>query len=67
MKEVSMSLQSSDLSVNPASETIRLGPLCLRFLVTGENSSGTVAMFAVVQIHFSGAASKLALWSGEQK
>jgi len=35
-----MSLQSIDLSVNPANETIRLGPLELRFLITGENSSG---------------------------
>jgi quercetin dioxygenase-like cupin family protein len=43
-----MSLQSIDLSVNPAAETIRLGPLELRFLVTGENSSGTVAIFEMV-------------------
>ena len=42
-----MSLQSIDLSVNPANRTIRLGPLELRFLVTGENSSGTVAVFEV--------------------
>ncbi len=40
-----MSLQSIDLGVNPAKETIRLGPLQLRFLVTGENSAGTVAIF----------------------
>jgi quercetin dioxygenase-like cupin family protein len=43
-----MSLQSIDLSVNPANETIRLGPLQVRFLVTGENSWGTVAVFEVV-------------------
>ena len=43
-----MSLQSIDLSVNPANETIQLGPLLVRFLVTGENSSGTVAVFEVV-------------------
>lgn len=43
-----MSLQSIDLSVNPAEETIRLGPLAVRFLVTGENSAGTVAVFEVV-------------------
>jgi quercetin dioxygenase-like cupin family protein len=47
-REVSMSLQSIDLSINPADETIRLGPLEVRFLVTGENSSGTVAVFEVV-------------------
>ena len=43
-----MTLQSIDLCVNPADETIRLGPLVVRFLVTGENSSGTVAVFEVV-------------------
>lgn len=43
-----MTLQAIDLCVNPADETIRLGPLAVRFLVTGENSSGTVAVFEVV-------------------
>ena len=43
-----MSPQSIDLCVNPANETIRLGPLMLRFLVTSENSSGTVAIFEMV-------------------
>ncbi len=43
-----MSLQSIELCVNPANETIRLGPLAVRFLVTGENSAGTVAVFEVV-------------------
>lgn len=42
-----MPLQSIDLCVNPADETIRVGPLAVRFLVTGENSSGTVAIFEV--------------------
>ena len=42
------SLQLIDLTVNPSEETIRLGPLSLRFLVTGENSAGTVAVFEVV-------------------
>jgi quercetin dioxygenase-like cupin family protein len=42
-----MSLRSIDLRVSPADETIRLGPLTVRFLVTGENSSGTVAVFEV--------------------
>lgn len=40
--------QPRDLRVNPADETIRLGPLAVRFLVTGENSSGTVAVFEVI-------------------
>jgi quercetin dioxygenase-like cupin family protein len=43
-----MTLQSIDLCVNPADETIHLGPLEVRFLVTGENSAGTVAVFEVV-------------------
>lgn len=43
-----MSLQSMDVCVNPAEETIRLMPLAVRFLVTGENSGGTVAVFEVV-------------------
>jgi quercetin dioxygenase-like cupin family protein len=43
-----MSLQTIDLSVNPAAETISLGPLVVRFLLTGENSGGTVAVFEVV-------------------
>jgi quercetin dioxygenase-like cupin family protein len=33
------------LRVNPSDETIRLGPLAVRFLVTGEDSSGSVAAF----------------------
>jgi quercetin dioxygenase-like cupin family protein len=37
----------SPVRVNPAEETIRLGPLAVRFVVTGENSNGTVAAFEV--------------------
>jgi quercetin dioxygenase-like cupin family protein len=33
------------LDVNPSDETIRLGPLAVRFLITGENSNGSVAAF----------------------
>jgi quercetin dioxygenase-like cupin family protein len=33
------------LRVNPSDETIRLGPLVVRFLITGEISSGSVAAF----------------------
>ena len=36
------------LQVNPAEETIRLGPLAVRFLVTGDHSSGSVAAFEVM-------------------
>jgi len=34
-----------DLHANPTDETIRLGPLVVRFLVTGDNSHGSVAAF----------------------
>ena len=34
--------------VNPANETIHIGPIEIHFLITGEQSSGTVAVFEVV-------------------
>ncbi len=37
--------QTIDLRVDPSDETIRLGPLVVRFLLTGDNSSGTIAAF----------------------
>ena len=40
-----MSAQISPLQVNPVDEMLRLGPLGVRFLVTGEQSSGSVAVF----------------------
>lgn len=43
-----MTQQLTDLQVNPADETIRLGPLVVRFLVTGEESSGSIAAFELV-------------------
>ena len=42
-----MTDQTIGLHVNPAEETIRLGPLAVRFLVTGEDSNGSVAAFEV--------------------
>jgi quercetin dioxygenase-like cupin family protein len=39
--------QGIDFHVNPSDETIRLGPLAVRFLITGENSNGSVAAFEV--------------------
>ena len=36
------------LGTNPADETIRLGPLEVRFLITGEDSHGSVATFEVL-------------------
>ncbi len=43
-----MTLQTIELGVNPGEESIRIGPLTVRFLVTGENSAGTIAAFEVV-------------------
>ncbi len=43
-----MTQQAIDLRVNPAEETIRLGPLAVHFLLTGEESGGTIAAFEVV-------------------
>jgi quercetin dioxygenase-like cupin family protein len=40
-----MPAQPADLHANPADETIRLGPLSVRFLVTGEDSAGSIAAF----------------------
>jgi quercetin dioxygenase-like cupin family protein len=43
-----MTQQTIGLQVNPSDETIRLGPLAVRFLIAGENSSGTVAAFELI-------------------
>src|SRR3569832_973527 len=42
-----MQLEQSGIEINPSDETIRLGPLSVRFLITGENSHGSVAAFEV--------------------
>ncbi len=34
-----------DLQTNPSEETICLGPLAVHFLITGENSNGSIAAF----------------------
>ena len=39
--------QAIEFRVNPSDETIRLGPLAVRFLITGENSNASVAAFEV--------------------
>ena len=43
LKEILMTQETINLCVNPSDETIRLGPLAVRFLLTGENSTGGVA------------------------
>ena len=40
-----MAPQTTDVHVNPSDETIHLGPLDVRFLVTGDDASGSVALF----------------------
>ena len=40
-----MAPQTTDVHVNPSDETIRLGPLAVRFLITGEHASGSIAAF----------------------
>jgi quercetin dioxygenase-like cupin family protein len=40
-----MTQRTVDLYVNPSDETIRVGPLAVRFLLTGDNSTGSIAVF----------------------
>jgi quercetin dioxygenase-like cupin family protein len=40
--------QAIDLHINPSDENIRLGPLAVRFLLTGDNSTGSVAVFELM-------------------
>ena len=37
--------QIIDLHVNPSEENIRIGPLTVRFLLTGDSSTGSIAAF----------------------
>jgi quercetin dioxygenase-like cupin family protein len=38
-------IMATQPSVNPSEETIRIGPLGIRFLLTGDDSNGTVSVF----------------------
>jgi quercetin dioxygenase-like cupin family protein len=38
---------ASQISVNPSEEAIRIGPLGIRFLLTGEDTGGSVSVFEV--------------------
>ena len=40
-----MAAQTSDVHVNPSDQVIHLGPLGVRFLITGDDASGSVALF----------------------
>ena len=37
--------QPRGVRLNPSDETIRLGPLAVRFLLTGDHSNGSLAAF----------------------
>ena len=52
-----MAQQTAGHRINPSEEIIRLGPLRVHFLVTGENSSGSIAAF---ELTVSGAARLMA-------
>ncbi len=43
-----MMQQATEIQVNPADETISVGGLAIRFLLTGDNSGGSVAAFEMV-------------------
>ena len=45
LKTTPMTPQTTPIHLNPSDETIHLGPLAVRFLVTGEHASGSVALF----------------------
>lgn len=40
-----MATQTTNLHVNPSDESIRLGSLKVRFMITGDNSNGSIAAF----------------------
>jgi quercetin dioxygenase-like cupin family protein len=43
--EMTQTRQTIELCINPSEETIRIGALSVRFLITGENSAGSIAVF----------------------
>jgi len=43
-----MTPQTPEISVNPSDETIHIGPLAVRFLITGDDASGSVALFELM-------------------
>jgi quercetin dioxygenase-like cupin family protein len=44
-KEPLMPRPTADLQTNPSDETIHLGPLAVHFLITGEDATGSLAIF----------------------
>jgi quercetin dioxygenase-like cupin family protein len=47
-KKMATQLKEIGPRANPSDETIHLGPLAVRFLITGDNSNGSVAVFEIV-------------------
>jgi quercetin dioxygenase-like cupin family protein len=43
--ETQLPPQTTGIQINPSDETIRLGPLAVHFLLTGDKSTGSVAAF----------------------
>src|SRR4051794_36057403 len=43
-----LQMQMLDVNANPSDETIRIGPLSVRFLLTGDNSNGSIAAFELI-------------------
>jgi quercetin dioxygenase-like cupin family protein len=43
-----MGARTADVTVNPSDETIEFGPLVVRFLLTGDHSTGSVAAFELI-------------------
>src|SRR5882724_5277113 len=43
-----MTQQTFDVHVNPSEESIRVGPLTVRFLLTADNSTGSIAAFELI-------------------
>src|SRR6266404_6277960 len=44
-KGTQLTPHTNDVQINPSEETIRLGPLAVRFLLTGDKSAGSIAAF----------------------
>lgn len=43
-----MTKQAMQIQINPAQETIRVGPLAVSFLLTADDSNGSAAVFEVI-------------------
>ena len=53
-------MQQRTTRLNPSEETIKIGPLGIRFLLTGDDSNGSVSVFEVLVPSAAQAAARLA-------